>query len=80
MMPKFLLMHHKEQTEVYELEKEEPALADKSYLHSLGFECMGNTYLVFRIKDTKPINMGKLAYNPYNYTPYFTKLKDLIAE
>ena len=80
MMPKFLLMHHKEQTEVYELEEEEPALADNTYLQSLGFKCKGNTYLVFRIKDTKPLNMGKLVYNNYNYTPYFTTLGKLIVK
>lgn len=77
-IPKFLMIHHKEQAEIYELEKEEPALTDKSYLQSLGFKCNGNTYLVFRIKETNQINIGKLTYNPYNYTPYFTTLRDLI--
>ena len=79
MIPKFLLLHHKDQAEIYELESEEPALADISYLQSLGFDCHGKAYLIFRLKNENPIKKGKLAYSINSYTPFFTTSKELLT-
>jgi len=84
-MPKYLLLHHKEQAEIYELDAEEPVLADASFLKTLGFECSGQTYLCFRLKNNsrKSIvelgaNTTDLHYDKRNYAPYFTTLNELI--
>jgi len=84
-MPKYFLIHHKEQAEIYELDAEEPVLADASFLKTLGFECSGQTYLCFRLKNDSRITIGELGantsdihYDKKNYAPYFTTLKELI--
>lgn len=80
-MPKFLLLHHKDKAEIYELEEEEPLLADASFLKSLGFETKGETYLCFRLKCAEPknmreigINYSHLNYDQSNYSPFFTTI------
>jgi len=84
-MPKYLLIHHKEQAEIYELDAEEPVLADASHLATLGFECSGQMYLCFRLKNNSQINTCELGTNisdlrffKGNYAPYFTTLNELI--
>ena len=52
-IPKYLLMHHKEIAELYELENEDPTLVDASFLQKLGFPTKGDTYLCFRLKEIK---------------------------
>ena len=77
-IPKYLLMHHKDNASFYELVNEEPLLADASFLTSLGFKLTGENYLVFRLKDGYPINLGKAQYNARRYAPYFTKLNKIL--
>lgn len=80
-MPRYLLIHHKEQAEIYELDAEEPVLADASYLETLGFECSGQTYLCFRLKDGQEKifkEIRKPVYSKNQYTPYFATLGDLM--
>ena len=67
-------MHHKDDAEFYELDGEEPILADSSFLTSLGFDVFGKTYLCFRLKDMKSINLGIPIYNKRGYAPLFTTL------
>lgn len=76
-IPRYLLMHHKSEAEFYELEQENPILADASYLKTLGFPASGETYLCFRLKDTKLREFGKPKYESSQYAPYFTTLEEL---
>ena len=79
-MPKYLLLHHKEKAEIYELDEEEPILADASFLKTLGFETTGETYLCFKLKDIEPktpVYVSRLNYDQRNYSPYFTTIDKL---
>lgn len=80
-VPKYLLIHNKENAEIYELDGEEPVLADSLFLRSLGFNTSGERYLCFRLKDYKPRSIKELTgkavrpnYDPRNYSPYFTTI------
>lgn len=84
-IPRYLLLHHKDKAEIYELDAEEPLLADASFLKSLGFETSGETYLCFRLKSAEPIilndfdvNVNHLNYDQTNYSPYFTTIEKVI--
>lgn len=72
--PKYLLMHHKDDAEFYELDGEEPVLADATFLQSLGFDTSGQTYLCFRLKGKKSIDLGTPLYDKRGYAPLFTTL------
>jgi hypothetical protein len=80
-IPKYLLLHYKNEGEIYELELEEPILADASFLQTLGFETTGDTYLCFRLKSDEPKNIsnivsttGHLVFEQSNYSPFFTTI------
>lgn len=75
--PHYLLIHNKNNAEFYELDGEEPVLADASFLNSLGFSTSGRNYLCFRLKDTKPRLLGKPHYNSRRYSPYLSTLEEL---
>ena len=84
-VPRYLLIHHKNEACLYELEAEEPVLADASFLKSLGFTTSGETYLCFRIKGDNPMTAQDLGCNSYkpiydqgNYYPYFTTIEKVI--
>lgn len=84
-MPEYLLLHHKENAEIYELDAEEPILVDTSFLKTLGFETTGETYLCFRLKSAnkKSIqDLGGSAASPQyistKYSPYFTTIDKVI--
>ena len=79
-IPKYLLMHHKDDAGFYELDGEEPILADASFLQSIGFETFGQTYLCFRLKDRQSIRIGSPIYDNRNYAPYFSTLGALVDE
>ena len=76
--PRFLLLHYKDEAEFYELDGEEPVLADASFLQSLGFDTSGQTYLCFRLKDRQSICLGTPIYDKRNYAPYFSTLGVLV--
>ena len=83
-MPKYLLLHHKGKAEIYELNSEEPILADATFLKSLGFETTGETYLCFKLESVKPksidslgVNASQQVYNQKIYSPYFTTIDKL---
>lgn len=85
LLPQYLLLHHKDKAEIYELDVEEPVLANSSFLKSLGFLISGDRYLCFRLKSSIPkwvtdsegggIN---LKYDKGNYAPYFTTIDKVI--
>ena len=82
-MPKFLLLHHKEKATIFELDGNEPVITDGSFLKTLGFNCRGNTYLCFRLKKdqcqhTVINNCTNLRYNDKNYSPFITTLGKII--
>lgn len=83
-IPKYLLLHHNDSAEIYELEEEEPILTKSSFLRSLGFDTNGETYLCFRLKNTETKSVNDLIPNTYlnydkrNYFPYFTKIDKII--
>lgn len=79
-IPKYLLLHHKDDAKFYELDGEEPILADASFLQSIGFETSGQTYLCFRLKDRQSIRIGTPIYDKRNYAPYFSTLGALVNE
>ena len=74
-MPNYLLLHHKEDAEMYELETEEPVLADASFLKTLGFIVSGETYLCFKLKNTEPKDFTdkEIIFDKDSYTPFITK-------
>lgn len=76
--PKYLLLHHKGNAEIFELDGEEPILADASFLKSIGFSVTGETYLCFRLKLSQPEDIGKVYYDSGRYAPYFSKLSQII--
>ena len=79
-VPKFLLLHHKETAEVYELDADEPILTDASFLKTLGFDARGEKYLCFRIKKIEPVAIdwaSGLNYDKRNYSPYFSTIDKL---
>lgn len=81
-MPKYLLLHHKNNAGLYELDVDEPILADASFLKSLGFETTGATYLCFKLKKTEPNNKDwdfHLNYDQRSYSPYFTTIDKIIG-
>ena len=84
-IPKYLLLHHEDKVEIFELESEEPVLADANYLKSLGFETTGKTYLCFKLKNSERKNIqdfGGFAlcpnFNTKYYSPYFTTIDKII--
>lgn len=84
-MPRLLLLHHRDNYILYDLKKEEPILTDNVYLQSLGFETSGSSYLCFILDNAERIRLKDLGAdalkNPstlYPYKPFFIKLKDLI--
>lgn len=77
-IPKYLLMHHKEVAELYELENEDPTLVDASFLQKLGFPTKGDKYLCFRLKNIKSKDLYDTKYQSRQYAPYFTTLEELI--
>lgn len=86
LMPKYLFLHYKENVEIYELDTEEPVLANASFLKTLGFETSGETYLCFRLKSAEPIMIRDivnystcLRFDPSNYIPYFMTIKELLV-
>ena len=85
--PRHLLLHHKDKAEIYELDGDEPVLVNGTYLKSLGFSCLGDTYLCFKLKDIQSRTITELGgnrkcpqYNKNYYFPYFTTLEKLINE
>lgn len=79
-IPKYLLLHHKDDAEFYELDGEEPILADASFLESLGFDVSGKTYLCFRLEDKKSIDLGTPVYDKRSFAPLFTTLAKVIKQ
>ena len=79
-IPRYLLLHHKSDAEFYELEHEDPILADASFLKSLGFTVPGEIYLCFRLKDASPKGLGEPRYESSRYAPYFTNLEQSIMK
>ena len=84
-MPKYLLLHHKDKAEIYELDSEEPILADATFLKTLGFETTGEAYLCFRLESAKSksiddlgLKASHLEYDQRNYSPYFTTIDKII--
>lgn len=76
--PHFLLLHHKDNAEMYELDAEEPILADASFLKTLGFKTSGGTYLCFRLTNADPSKIQGYTLRPNHnlktYSPYFTTI------
>ena len=84
-MPKYLLLHHKNDAGIYELNAEEPILVDASFLKTLGFITSGEKYLCFQLKCTKPKmicdivdHSASLHFDTSNYAPYFTTINEII--
>ena len=84
-MPQYLLLHYKEVAEMYELNTEEPVLADSSFLKALGFITSGETYLCFQLKSAEPKMISDIVdcstclhFDTSNYVPYFTTIKQLL--
>jgi DNA (cytosine-5)-methyltransferase 1 len=85
-MPKYLLLHHKNDKEIYELDAEEPVLVDASLLKTLGFVTSGSKYLCFRLKSAEPRKLPsvvdsstELYIDAYNFAPYFTTINEMFA-
>jgi DNA (cytosine-5)-methyltransferase 1 len=83
--PKYLLLHHKDEASLFELDSEEPVLTDSSFLKKCGFSCHGDSYLCFRLKCGDKLNTQELTgsqcvfvYDKYNYAPLFTTLDKII--
>lgn len=79
-VPNYVMVHHKDEYEIYHLDGEEPILTDGLYLKSLGFNVSGKQYLLFRLKDTSPIIIGQPHYDADSYAPYFIDKDKLIKK
>ena len=86
-IPKYLLLHHKDEADIYELEAEEPILTDAFFLNQLGFKTKGNRYLCFKLMSNAPKNINKLftnatriKYDKRNYLPFFTTIDKIIEK
>lgn len=87
MTPRYLLLHHKEEASLFELDSEEPTLTDAAFLKNCGFSCNGEMYLCFRLKSEHGIKPNELSgdlsafvYDKYNYAPHFTTLNKIIKK
>ena len=81
-MPDFLLLHNKDDKALYELDGEDPILADNSFLKSLGFRVHGETYLCFRLRSSEKTDLGKMNFSAEslidgrsNFKPYFVNIE-----
>ena len=86
-VPTFLLLHHKNEAEIYELEKEEPVLADASFLKTLGFKTSGDHYLCFRLKRKSPTplhdiddQVDTISYAHKSFAPYITTMDKVLSK
>ena len=84
-VPKYLLIHHKDKAALFRLIEEEPVLVNASFLKSLGFSTSGETYLCFRLQSSQPVTAQELGYNSYEliydqniYYPYFSTTEKVI--
>lgn len=84
-MPQYLLLHYNNDAEIYELNAEEPVLADASFLKTLGFATTGKTYLCFQLRSAIPRMICDLVDHPASlhfdtskYAPYFTTIKEIL--
>lgn len=84
MTPKYLLLHHKNESHLFELDSEEPVLVDVSFLKKSGFNCSGETYLCFKLKNNRELSTLNLfdkrytfVYDKFNYAPYFTTIEKI---
>ncbi|MGM9767353.1 MAG: DNA cytosine methyltransferase [Candidatus Cryptobacteroides sp.] len=80
-MPDYLLLHHENEAELYELEVDEPMLVDAGYLKKLGFDVRGNKYLCFRIRNVEPqsdfvlgLRKGFVDDLPWGVSPFLLQL------
>lgn len=85
MTPQYLLLHHKNEAHLFELDSEEPVLVDVSFLKKCGFNCSGETYLCFKLKNNRELSTLNLfdkrysfVYDKFNYAPYFTTIGKII--
>lgn len=85
--PKFLLLHHKDEAKLFELDSEEPVLTDATFLKECGFKSKGETYLCFRLKSEREISLTELTgsqqafvYDKYDYAPHITTLDKIIKQ
>lgn len=86
MTPKYLLLHHGDKADIFELDAEEPVLATGDFLKTLGFDSNGEMYLCFHLKNSKSRTIKELGgnipspnYNRDYYAPYFTTLEKIIC-
>ncbi len=87
MTPKYLLLHHGSKADIFELDEEEPVLANGTFLRTLGFHSNGELYLCFNLKNCTICTIeelgGNLAHPNYdknNFAPYFTTLEKVICK
>lgn len=85
--PQYILLHHKDEAHLFELDSEEPVLADVSFLKKCGFNCSGEKYLCFKLKNGHEIDPCKLLgekhtldYDKFNYAPYVTTIEKIIKK
>ena len=85
LMAKYLLLHHKGNVKIYELEVEEPILTDALFLNTLGFKVTGDTYLCFKLKSISSHSVSKFGefltqfnYTKRKYSPYFITIDKVI--
>lgn len=86
MTPKYLLLHHGNNADIFELDAEESVLASGAFLRTLGFDSNGEMYLCFNLKDSMIRRIDELGgnllhpnYDKNNYAPYFTTLEKVIV-
>ena len=85
--PQYLLLHHRREHELYELLPNSPVLADSSFLKSLGFECSGNAYLCFSLKNAERKKLRifddpnvHLEYDENGFSPYISTIEQIIKK
>ena len=86
---KYLLMYDHDRKELFKLEGKGPRIMTKNDLQTMGFEPHGEIYIVYDLKESKPVTffVGKegerlklrKGFNPRQADPYFTTLRDLFV-
>lgn len=87
---KYLLLYMDSKVELYQLIGKGPRIMARDDLEHLGFEPHGDIYLVYDLKDSRPITFIdgsagqefhlKKNLNPRKKETYFTTLKELLEE
>lgn len=78
-MPRFILLFHKDETRMFRLDGDEPILTDGKFLTSLGFKTSGNKYLCFKLLDNNQLDITPIKFDRTCFAPRLISMKEIIS-